>query len=91
MILGVGAVITGFFGMNFQLGDVSEAVLHSTPQNWFPWVAATVATVVSIGALLFGVFLVGMNWSDYRDTLMPNRWKAARVRKRLVKRGAREY
>ncbi|HMG01672.1 MAG TPA: DUF4231 domain-containing protein [Edaphobacter sp.] len=91
MILGVGAVITGFFGMNFQLGDVSEAVLHSTPQNWLPWVAAIVATVISVGAILFGVFLVGMNWSDYRDTLMPNRWKAARVRKRLVKRGAREY
>ena len=91
MILGVGAVITGFFGMNFQLGDVSEAVLHSTPQNWLPWVAAIVATVISVGAILFGVFLVGMNWSDYRDTLMPNRWKAARVRKRLVKRGSREY
>jgi hypothetical protein len=30
MILGVGAVATGFFGMNFNLGDVSEGILHAT-------------------------------------------------------------
>jgi len=86
MILGLGAVVTGFFGMNFQLGDISEGILHADKHNWFPFAAAIVATLISLGAVLFGVFLVGMNWSDYRDTLMPNRWKAARVRKHLLKR-----
>lgn len=86
MILGVGAVITGFFGMNFQLGDVSDRVLHAEPHNYLPWIASCMATLVSLGAILFGLFLVGMNWSDYRDTLLPNRWKAARVRKHLSKR-----
>lgn len=91
MILGIGAVITGFFGMNFELGGVSDRILHASSTNWFPFFAAIVATGVSVGAILFGVVLVGMNWSDYRDTLMPNRWKAARVRKRLIKRNSKEY
>jgi len=86
MILGLGAVVTGFFGMNFQLGDISEGHSSRRHAQLVPFAAAIVATLISLGAVLFGVFLVVMNWSDYRDTLMPNRWKAARVRKHLLKR-----
>src|SRR5262249_33130368 len=86
MILGAGSVATGFFGMNFALGTISERTLHAAPGNWVPWILATLVTVIAGGAILFGGFLVTMNWSDYRDTLLPNRWKAARMRKRFLKR-----
>ncbi len=71
MILGAGAVLTGYFGMNFaqKFGDAFfDPPGHST---WLHWAAIISVTVFSAGALAFGIFLVFRNWSDYRDVLFP--------------------
>ena len=76
LILGIGAVITGFFGMNFGRGF--EATLFN-PMGEYPIVHyAAIALVVafSIGALLFAGYVVAVNWGDYRDILDPHGRKA---------------
>lgn len=79
MILGAGAVITGFFGMNFgswfgesffePRGDPTPVLMN---------VAILFVTVFALGSLAFGLFLVLRNWKDYRSVLDP----ASRKRRR---------
>lgn len=79
LILGIGAVITGFFGMNF--GRAFAATFFD-PMGDFPIIHyAAIALVVTfaIGALLFAVYVVAVNWHDYRDILDPH-GKKARLR-----------
>jgi Mg2+ and Co2+ transporter CorA len=77
LIVGGGAVLTGFFGMNFgaeferlffQPDAVSRPV-HLT--------AVILVTLLALGALLFGFYVIATNWSDYRDSLVPRKWKRA--------------
>jgi hypothetical protein len=87
MILGAGAVTTGFFGMNFQIESFTEGLLKGNlGVPWAPYVGVAAAIISSFGALLFGIFLIISNWSDYKDTLLPNRWRAPRIRRRLLKK-----
>jgi hypothetical protein len=87
MILGAGAVITGFFGMNFQIGPFAEDLLKGRSGTmWAPYFAIAAATITSFGAIIFGLFLVLSNWTDYKDTLLPNRWRAGRIRQKLLKK-----
>lgn len=87
MILGAGAVVTGFFGMNFQIGPFAEDLLKGgSGTMWAPYFAIAAATFVSFGAILFGLFLVLSNWTDYKDTLLPNRWRAGRIRQKMLKK-----
>jgi hypothetical protein len=87
LILGAGAVITGFFGMNFQIGPFAGTLLAGHPGSaWTPYLAIGAATLIAFGAMLFGIFLIASNWSDYRDTLLPRRWRATRTRQSVSKR-----
>jgi hypothetical protein len=87
MILGAGAVTTGFFGMNFQVDWFSEGLLKGWPHLlWIPNILIAAAVLLSFGALIFGVFLVLANWFDYKDTLLPNRWRAPGIRRRQLKK-----
>jgi len=71
MILGAGAVLTGFFGMNFGL-DFGRLFFTPEPQNsWLHYVAIAGVTAMAFGALAFGVYIVMSNPADYRDILMP--------------------
>lgn len=71
MILGGGAVLTGFFGMNFGR-EFAHWIFnppdHAAGAHWF---AIALVAVVTFGALSFGAFLISANWPDYRDTLLP--------------------
>jgi hypothetical protein len=72
MILGLGAMITGFFGMNFGKG-FAEAVFEPPPDSPFLYYAAiALVLIVFFGALSFSVYVVVSNWSDYKDILNPN-------------------
>ena len=69
MILGGGAVLTGYFGMNFanEFGN-----LFFTPKGIgveVHWIAIVLVTLVAFGALLFGLVLIVINWQDYKDVL----------------------
>lgn len=72
MILGGGAMITGYFGMNF--GREFERMLFAGEQLRAMHYAAVIAvTLLVAGSILFTIFLVASNWHDYRRILLPGK------------------
>ena len=70
LILGAGAVLTGFFGMNFG-GQFARLIFE--PSQAFPlthYLAIASVVLLSMGAIGFGVYVVAANWADYR-TILP--------------------
>jgi hypothetical protein len=68
-ILGAGAVVTGFFGMNFGnrfektfFQPVGEAI-------WVHWIAISVVVTVCLFGLGTTFFMFSRNWHDYRSVL----------------------
>lgn len=87
MILGGGAMVTGYFGMNF--GKEFEQVFFNPPgAGWVHKLAIIVVTFVTVSSILFTIFLVISNWSDYRKILLPTRIAKAESLRRTV--GQRE-
>jgi hypothetical protein len=71
LILGAGAVATGYFGMNFEREFHQTIFGPSDEGATLYWVAIAFVTLMSLGTIGFGVFVVLSNWSDYRDSLIP--------------------
>ena len=70
MVLGAGAVVTGFFGMNF--GERFGAVFFQPAGNKLAhWAAIGGVSLFALGALSFAGYLLIANWSDYRSILVP--------------------
>jgi hypothetical protein len=69
MLLGAGAVATGFFGMNF--GHDFARLFFEPDRASLPahYAAVAFVVVVAFGAIGFGFFVVVRNWSDYWETL----------------------
>jgi CorA-like Mg2+ transporter protein len=78
LIFGAGAIITGFFGMNFgrRFGELFfEPSTNPLPHE----VAVVVVTLFVVAALFFGIYVILVNWNDYGYILSPaNRRKARR-------------
>ncbi|MBM3775282.1 MAG: hypothetical protein FJW37_08970 [Acidobacteria bacterium] len=74
MVLGAGAVVTGYFGMNFgrEFGKY-----FFEPEAGYPPLAhygmIALVSAFALAALVFVFFRVIGNWRDYRDILMPGR------------------
>ncbi len=76
LLFGAGAVLTGFFGMNFGV-RFEKLFFQPDPSTLgFHWTAVAAVTLLALGALLFGFYVVAANWADYRDTLVPRRWRS---------------
>lgn len=76
LILGIGAVVTGFFGMNFGRG-FAEAIFEPIGDASVLYqVAIAFVVLVVSGVLLFCTYVVAANWNDYRDILNPHERKA---------------
>lgn len=75
MILGGGAMVTGFFGMNF--GSSFEKLFFNPPPgaDWAHRFSISAVALMTVGALLFGIYLVTANWSDYKTILLPARMR----------------
>jgi Mg2+ and Co2+ transporter CorA len=73
LILGAGAVLTGFFGMNFGRGFAR--LFFEPDSEWLPvhYSAVVLVAVLAFAALFFGTYMVAANWADYRDILRPKR------------------
>jgi len=71
LIFGAGAVLTGFFGMNFGRAFGKLFFEPDYPSPWIHYLAVGLVTLLAFGAMAFGFFVVLSNWSDYRDTLVP--------------------
>ncbi|MEJ2245266.1 MAG: CorA family divalent cation transporter [Acidobacteriota bacterium] len=75
LIIGAGAILTGYFGMNF--GEAFERVFFNpnTETIGIHYSTVAVISILVLGVLAFGLYMVVSNWSDYRDVLMPKKWR----------------
>jgi hypothetical protein len=71
MILGAGAMITGFFGMNFGRGFADWLFEPKAGREWAHWGAVSGVSLIVLGSMFFALFLVFSNWHDYRNILLP--------------------
>lgn len=68
-ILGAGAVVTGFFGMNFS-NHFESVFFKPSPDNaWIHWIAISAVVGFCLFALGITFFLFSRNWQDYRSVL----------------------
>lgn len=75
LILGAGAVVTGFFGMNF--GGLFESLLFKAERHTgVHWAAVAFVSMFAAATLGFGCYVVASHWSDYRESLLPRWWLA---------------
>lgn len=79
LILGIGAVITGFFGMNFGKEFAATLFEPMDDMSFVHYAAIALVVTFSLAALLFAIYVVVVNWNDYRDILDPH-GKKARIR-----------
>lgn len=83
MILGGGAVITGFFGMNFGL-DFEKTFFNPTENPWLHQLAIAGVSLLVLVALSLVAFVVAGNWRDYRSILIPTHfltWKRGSLKR----------
>jgi hypothetical protein len=86
LILGAGAVVTGFFGMNFG-GAFGKILFEPAPQTYLVHLLSMLfVTVFAAATLSFGLYVVAAHWTDYRESLLPKWWLA---RKRTQVRSLR--
>jgi hypothetical protein len=88
LILGAGAVATGFFGMNFG-GRFERTFFQPDPATApIHWAAIVAVALFASATICFGLYVVISNWQDYRESLLPRWWLARRERRaRSLKRG----
>ena len=89
MILGAGAVVTGFFGMNFEHW-FAETIFRAEALPAVHWAAIGAVSVLAFGALAFGIWTVAANWHDYRNTLLPGRSGEGGMASRRLRRPGME-
>ncbi|MCC7173688.1 MAG: hypothetical protein IT159_00710 [Bryobacterales bacterium] len=73
LLLGAGAVVTGFFGMNF--GRDFARFFFEPDKSALPahYAALIFVVLMAFGTIGFGLFVVARNWSDYWETLATQR------------------
>ena len=76
MILGGGAMVTGFFGMNFERGFKNVFFDPPPGWEWMHFVSIGLVSTITVGSMCFAIFLVTRNWPDYRSILLPPREKS---------------
>lgn len=89
LILGAGAVVTGFFGMNFG-GSFQELFFNPTKPTppALHYAAIAFVTLFAFATISFGFYVVASNWGDYRESLLPRWWLNRNARAaRSLKRG----
>jgi hypothetical protein len=78
IVFGFGAVVTGFFGMNFG-GMFGKTFFEPNGSGFVVHYAAVgLVTLLALGAVAFGVYLIAVNRADYRDILVPGKKKPRR-------------
>jgi len=70
LIFGGGAVLTGFFGMNFGR-EFTQIVFEGRGSSWVHYLLVAVVTVFVFGSLLLGTIVVLRSWREYFAILNP--------------------
>ncbi|HZO57213.1 MAG TPA: CorA family divalent cation transporter, partial [Bryobacteraceae bacterium] len=89
LLLGAGAVATGFFGMNFE-GEFERFFFKpSFAGGVFHNTAIVAVAMLGLGAIGFGAYMIVSNWGDYRESLLPRWWldRGARRQRSLRRSG----
>lgn len=84
LILGGGAVLTGYFGMNFELGFADLFFKPGPSRAWVQHVAIVIVSLLAFGALLAGTLVVVRNWRDYRETFGSTKKEDLRATRRAL-------
>ena len=71
LIFGGGAVLTGFFGMNFAREFGQVLFEGKGGMTWLHYVLIALVTVFVFGSLALGTIVVLRNWRDYFAILPP--------------------
>jgi hypothetical protein len=68
LILGAGALLTGYFGINFS--DTFAAVFFAPlgRTDLFHRLSIGVVSVSAFCSIILGLYVIAANWSDYRDS-----------------------
>ena len=83
IILGAGAVITGFFGMNFSYLFEKTFFQPTADTLWIHWLSIFAVGSFCLFALGITVFLFTRNWHDYRSVLRGGQEVAPGVSRKL--------
>jgi hypothetical protein len=79
LIFGAGAIITGFFGMNFGRGF--GQLFFEPSSNPLPHeISIAVVSLFVVAALCFGFYVIVANWTDYGYILSPKKRRLRRSR-----------
>jgi hypothetical protein len=91
LFIGAGAILTGFFGMNF--GQTFERIFFNPDAETvgYHWAAVAIVSTLMISVLAFGLYMVISNWSDYRDALVLKRRAHRDQVESSLKRGPAEW
>ena len=85
LVFGSGAMLTGFFGMNFGGAFKDLFFEPSVGKTWFHTSTIVAVAVITVLAFAYGAYLVAANWKDYRDAANP-RSRRGRLDSQSVKR-----
>jgi hypothetical protein len=92
LFVGAGAVLTGFFGMNF--GRVfGRLFFEPEPETLgFHYAAVALVTLLVLAVMASGLYLVISNWSDYRDVFrLRGRLRSSEQVESSLKRGPSQW
>ena len=92
LFVGAGAVLTGFFGMNF--GRMFGRLFYEpAPETLgFHYAAVAVITLLVLAVMASGLYVVISNWSDYRDVFqLRRRLRASEQVESSLKRGPSQW
>lgn len=73
LIFGAGAVLTGFFGMNFGREFATLVFQGAGRGSTVHYISLAAVSLLAFGALSFGLYVVVANWQDYRTILFPRK------------------
>ena len=73
VLLGAGALITGYFGMNFSRAFGGIFFEPSSGSELAHWIAIVFVSVIAVGAIGLGVYMIARNWADYREIVSSKR------------------
>ncbi len=68
LLIGAGAVLTGFFGMNFGRGFAEWIFEPRYAPPFLHWALIVTVTLLAFGGLSFGTWVIASHWQDYRET-----------------------
>jgi hypothetical protein len=84
MIFGAGAVVTGYFGMNFAREFGTLFFEGHAAFGWVYYLAVAFVTLFAFGVLTFGVYLVTANPTDYKEILTPGGMRKKRKQRWFI-------